>query len=96
MSFATMIVLLPLGAVLCGLLAGGVLGRFATPRAAGWALAAFCLLMLGLIVRLVFVTEGNEAMAFGPFVTLTAGLFPALFGAVLGWLGGRALARRAD
>ena len=95
MSLSSIIALLPMGSFLAGLLGGAVLGRFSTPRAAGWALMAFSAVAVMLVIRLAMIGEGEEIKAFGPFVTLTAGLFPALFGAVLGWLGGRALARRA-
>lgn len=86
---------LPLVSVLAGALAGLALGRFCTPRAAGWALMAFSAVAVVLVIRLVMIGEGEEIKAFAPFTALTAGHFPALFGAIMGWLAGRALARRA-
>lgn len=94
MSFTTLIFTLPLISLLAGVLAGSILGWFATPRAAAWALAAFVGVSLVPIVQLVLIGPGEEEQAFTPFVSLTAGMFPALFGAVMGWLGGRALIRR--
>ncbi|QGX97947.1 hypothetical protein EI983_06515 [Roseovarius faecimaris] len=95
MYTSTFFALLPLASVVAGALAGAALGRYCTPRAAAWALAAYAAVALVLIIRLAGVGEGEEIKAFAPFATLTAGLFPALFGAIPGWLGGRALARRA-
>ncbi|WP_371223384.1 hypothetical protein [Roseovarius sp. 2305UL8-3] len=96
MSMVTLIAFAPLGALVAGGLAGGVLGLYATPRASFWALGAFVVIILGLLVRLAMVGPGAEEQAFAPFVALTGGAFPALLGAVLGWFGARALARRSD
>ena len=96
MSFATLIAVAPLAAMLVGAVAGVFLGRHAGIRPAAWLLAAVVGLSLVLLVWLASVGQGEEARAFMPFVVLTGGVFPALFGGVVGWLGGRALRRRAE
>lgn len=94
MSFATMIAVVPLGAMLLGGVAGLVLGRRLTPRVALWVLGVVVVASIALLVRLAMVQPGHEETAFMPFVWLTGGLFPALFGGILGWLAGRAWAKR--
>lgn len=92
----TWIALLPLVSLVLGAIAGLALGRFAPPRAGAWALGLTVLVSLVLIVRLAAVQPGGEEAAFAPFAWLTAGIFPALFTGIMGWLGGRALRRRAE
>lgn len=90
----TLFATLPLLSMIIGLLAGLALGRYGAPRVAGWALAVVSAVAVVLVIRLAMIGEGEEVKAFAPFAALTAGLLPALFGAIMGWLGGRALARR--
>jgi len=96
MSMITVIAFVPLGTLIAGLLAGAALGHFTTPRVGFWGLGAFAVVILGLLVRLAMIGPGAEEQAFAPFVALTGGVFPALLGAILGWFGVRALARRLN
>ena len=50
---------------------------------------------LVLIVKLATIQPGDEQSAFGPFIWLTGGLFPALFSVVMGTYVGRALHKRS-
>ncbi len=95
MDLASTLAYLPLAAMLAGILAGLVAGRLFVLRRALWLIAGLSLAALVLIVQLAGVPEGREAEAFQPFVVLTGALFPALFGAIVGLVGGNALRRRA-
>ncbi len=64
-------------------------------QVAAMLLGLAVLVALVLIVRLVMVGPGDEEDAFIPFIGLNAAVFPAIFAGVMGWLGGRALLRRA-
>ncbi|MBJ6369985.1 hypothetical protein [Sedimentitalea arenosa] len=96
MDVAGTIAYLPLTAMILGAIAGLLAGRFLTGRWL-WALPILlCLAALVLIVRLAAIPEAEAESAFGPFVWLTGGIFPALFTVVMGTLGGRALRGRAQ
>ncbi len=96
MNVTATVSFLPLVSLVLGALIGLGVGRYLAPRIAAWLLGLVVLAALVLIIRLVLVQPGNEEAAFAPFVWLNAGVFPALFSGVMGWLGGRALRKRAD
>jgi len=94
MNVAGTIAYLPLTAMVLGIIAGVIAGRYLTGR---WLLmipAVLTVVSLVLIVQLAMIQPGNEESAFGPFVWLTGGVFPALFSAIMGTFGGRALRNR--
>lgn len=95
MSMATTIAVVPLIFLALGLLVGFGAGRYLAPKAGAILLGLAVLIALVLIVRLVMVGPGDEEDAFIPFVGLNAAVFPVIFAGVMGWLGGRALLRRA-
>ena len=91
----TAIIYTPLVALLVGATAGLMVGRYLEGRNL-WVLpAGLSLVGLILIVRLTFVQEGFEEAAFVPMVALTGAVLPALFAAIMGTLGGRALSGRS-
>lgn len=94
MSVATMIAWIPLTALVLGGAVGLLLGLKLSARIALVALGAVVLACIVLLVRLAVIQPGNEEAAFTPFIWLTGGLFPALFGGIVGWIVGRALAKR--
>ena len=94
-SATTLIAILPLVAMVLGGGVGFGLGRFARPRAGAWALGVASLACVVLIVRLAAIQPGQEEAGFAPFAGLIAGLFPAIFAGIMGWLGGRALRKRS-
>jgi uncharacterized membrane protein YfcA len=95
MDVAGTIAYLPLTAMVIGAIVGLIAGHFLTGRWL-WALPVLlCLVALVLIVQLAMIPAGQEETAFGPFVWLTGGIFPALFTVVMGTLGGRALRDRS-
>lgn len=96
MSTTMLIALLPLVAMILGGVVGFGLGRYAAPRAGAWALGLASLACVVLIVRLAAIQPGQEEAGFAPFAGLIAGLFPAIFAGIMGWLGGRALRKRND
>ncbi|MCB1363459.1 MAG: hypothetical protein KDK02_05025 [Rhodobacteraceae bacterium] len=87
---------LPLVALLAGALAGLVVGRFFGLARLLWLLGAVAAVSLVVVIWLATVGPGEEEGAFLPFALLVGALFPALFGAIMGGLGGRALAARAQ
>ena len=95
MDIPTMIAVVPLVAMVIGGLAGLYFGYSLRARPALWLLGAVALASVALLARMAVIAPGEEMKAFAPFVTLTGGLFPALFGGILGWVGGRALRRRS-
>ena len=94
MSIGTLIATAPLAAMLLGGLVGLAIGYWLSNRIALRALAAFAAVCLVLLIYLATVGQGEEARAFPPFVALTGGLFPALFGGIPGWVAGKALRKR--
>lgn len=84
----------PLAALLIGALLGLAVGRYFGLIKLLILLGAFGALSLLLIVRVAGVGPGEEGDAFLPYALLVGVLFPALFGAVMGGLGGRAWAVR--
>ena len=52
--------------------------------------------VLVLVVMLAGVETGEEEQAFGPFVWLIGTVLPFLFAVIMGGVGGRSLAARAD
>ena len=96
MDVAGTIAYLPLPATALGAAAGYLVGRLLPGRWI-WALpAALTVVSIALLVRLAAIQPGNEEAAFGPFVWLTGGVFPALFAVIMGTYLGRALRNRAE
>lgn len=95
MMSPTLIAMMPVGALIVGGVIGLGLGRAASNRVGLWALGLTVGACLITIVYLATIGEGEEPRAFAPFAFLTAGLFPVLLSGVIGWVGGRALRRRA-
>lgn len=95
MMSPTLIAMMPVGALIIGGVIGLALGRVASNRAGFWALGLTVGACLITIIYLATIGEGEEPRAFAPFAMLTAGLFPSLLAGVIGWVGGRALRRRA-
>lgn len=87
---------LPLAALLAGGLVGLTVGRYFGLVKLLWLLGIVAAVALVLVIRLAAVGPGEETEAFMPFALLVGAVFPALFGAIMGGLGGRALATRAD
>ncbi len=94
MDVSGTIAYLPLTAMVVGAILGVLAGRFLTGRWLWLIPAVLTVASLVLIVKLAVIQPGNEESAFGPFVWLTGGIFPALFAAIMGTLGGRALRKR--
>ena len=95
MDVAATLAYLPLSAMVAGLLIGLIIGRVLTGRWL-WVLpGVLCAVSLVLIVKLATIQPGDEQSAFGPFIWLTGGLFPALFSVVMGTYVGRALHKRS-
>ncbi len=86
---------LPLTAMCLGAMAGLVVGRYLAGRWPWGLIAVLSVWAVVLIARLAAIQPGNEETAFGPLVWLTGGVLPALFAAIMGTLGGRALRKRA-
>ena len=95
MNVTATVSFLPLVSLVLGALIGLAVGRYLSPRIAVWLLGIVVVAAIVLIVQLVLVQPGNEEAAFVPFVWLNAGVFPALFSGVMGWLTGRYLRRRS-
>ncbi|MFD3191127.1 hypothetical protein ACFMPD_12740 [Sedimentitalea sp. HM32M-2] len=95
MDVSGTIAFLPLTAMILGAIAGLVSGRYLTGRWLWLLPSLLSLVSLVLIVWLATIQPGDEETAFVPFVWLTGGVFPALFAAIMGTLGGRALRNRA-
>lgn len=89
-----LIALVPLIAMALGVLIGLAAGWSLTGRALIWLLAGSGVLVLVLILWLASVQPDNETDAFVPLAMLTGGVFPALFGGIMGVFGGRALRKR--
>ena len=94
----TMMALLPLVALTVGALAGYLAGRAGGLRGAIWLWGLMGLVGLALMVRLAVVQPDDPAAAgdpgLGALMALTGGLLPALLGAVMAGLAGRAQGRR--
>lgn len=93
-DLVSMIAFVPLVAIAGGALAGLAMVWYLGMRKFLWLLGLVGLVALLLIVRLAVIGPGEETDAFVPFVMLTGGLLPALFGVIMGGVAGRALARR--
>ncbi|WP_037308018.1 hypothetical protein [Ruegeria halocynthiae] len=87
---------LPLTTLVFGILAGFVAGRWIGLRGLLWLIGLASVVALALIVRLATVGAGEEQQAFVPFVWLTGGVLPFLFAVIMGGVGGRSLAARAN
>ncbi|NVO54581.1 hypothetical protein HW561_02110 [Rhodobacteraceae bacterium B1Z28] len=87
---------LPLTALVFGVLAGFVAGRWIGLRGLLWLIGLISAVALVLIVFLTTVGAGEEEQAFVPFVWLTGGVLPFLFAIIMGGVGGRSLAARAS
>ena len=87
---------LPLIALILGALAGFVAGRWIGLKGLLWLIGLSSVAALALIVMLAGVGTGEEDRAFGPFVWLTGAVLPFLFAAIMGGVGRRSLAARAD
>ena len=94
MTFLTTLVYGPFVALLVGAFAGLIAGRYLEGRNLWLLPGALIAVSLYLIVRLTVIGEGQEESAFALLAWLTGGVFPALFTAILGTLGGRALSGR--
>ena len=86
---------LPLAALLAGGIAGLIVARLLGLQLLLWLLGALAAVSLALIVWLSGLGEGEETAAFLPFAGLVGAVFPALFGAIMGGLAGRAWAARS-
>lgn len=94
MDVAGTIAYLPLSAMILGAVVGLIIGRYLGGRWI-WVLPILlCLASLVLIVQLATIQPGQEEAAFGPFVWLTGGIFPALFSVIMGTFAGGALRKR--
>jgi len=89
------IAFVPLIAIAGGVLAGMAVAWYLGIKGVLWLLGLLSVTALILIVRLAMIGPGDEADAFLPFIALTGGVLPALFGATLGGVTGRALSRRS-
>ncbi|WP_170400391.1 hypothetical protein [Ruegeria arenilitoris] len=87
---------LPLITLVLGAVAGFVAGRWIGFRGLLWLIGLTCVVSLGLIVMLAGVGTGEEEQAFGPFIWLTGGVLPFLLAVIVGGVGGRSLAARAN
>lgn len=87
---------LPLAALVLGTLAGFGAARWLGLRTLLWLIGLTSAAALVLIVMLAGVGTGEEEQAFGPFVWLTGGVLPFLFAVIMGGVGGRSLAARAN
>ncbi|NOC44072.1 MULTISPECIES: hypothetical protein [Ruegeria] len=87
---------LPILSFLLGAAAGFTAGRWLGLRGLLWLIGLASAVGLALIVVLAGIGTGEEEQAFGPLVWLTAGVLPFLFAAIMGGVGGRSLAVRAD
>lgn len=96
MNIVSAFALLPLLAVLAGTLAGFLVGRYLGQRPFLWLLGLVSLISLVVVIRLTMVGPGEEEAAFAPLAVLVGGLFPLLFGVIMGGVGGRAMARRDE
>lgn len=96
MNVTATVSFLPLVSLIVGALIGLSAGRYLSPRIAAWLLGLAVVAAIVLIVQLVLVQPGNEEAAFAPFVWLNAGVFPALFAGIMGWLIGRYLRKRSE
>ncbi len=85
---------LPLTAMVIGAIAGLLAGRYLTGRWLWLLPGLMAVVSIVLIIQLATIQPGDEESAFGPLVWLTGGIFPALFAAIMGTLGGRALRSR--
>ncbi|KUJ76834.1 hypothetical protein AVO45_10050 [Ruegeria marisrubri] len=96
MTDVATLIYLPLAALALGAVAGFVSGRWLGLRSLLVLIGLTSAAALVLIVILATIGEGEEKQAFAPFVWLTGGVLPFLFTAVMGGVGGRSLAARAD
>lgn len=96
MTDVATLIYMPLAALVLGAVAGFVSGRWMGLRALLWLIGLTSATGLVLIVILATIGTGEEEQAFTPFVWLTGGVLPFLFTAVMGGVGGRSLAARAD
>ncbi|SDW62877.1 hypothetical protein SAMN05444358_1011346 [Ruegeria halocynthiae] len=87
---------LPLITLVLGSVAGFVAGRWIGMKGLLWLIGLTSALGLVLIVMLAGIGTGEEEQAFGPFVWLTGAVLPFLFAAIMGGVGGRSLAARAN
>ncbi|MES0824704.1 hypothetical protein [Ruegeria sp. SCP11] len=87
---------LPLISLIFGAFAGFVAGRWIGTRGLLWLIGLTSVLALVLIVLLTGVGTGEEEQAFGPFVWLTGAVLPFLFAVIMGGVGGRSMAGRAN
>lgn len=95
MNIVTFIAYVPLSSMVLGAVIGLALGRFSKPRVGLWVLGLFVVVSIALLVRMAAIGPGDEEQAFTPFVTLTGGVFPGLFGGITGWVLGRTWKKRA-
>lgn len=93
MDLVTTYAYVPLMALVVGVGAGFVAGRFLGVRHVWGLVGLLVLVSVAVMVWLASIGTGEEEGAFLPFVALTGGLFPALFGAIMGGVLGRALTR---
>lgn len=87
---------LPLIALILGALAGFVAGRWIGLKGLLWLIGLTSAVSLVLIVVLAGVGTGEEEQAFGPFIWLTGAALPFLLAVIVGGVGGRSLAARAN
>ncbi len=87
---------LPLIALVLGAAAGFVAGRWIGLKGLLWLIGLTAAVSLGLIVMLAGVNTGEEERAFGPFIWLTGAVLPFLLAVIMGGVGGRSLAARAN
>jgi hypothetical protein len=87
---------LPLITLILGALAGFVAGRWIGVKGLLWLIGLTAAVSLVLIVVLAGVGTGEEEKAFGPFIWLTGAVLPFLLAVIVGGVGGRSLAARAD
>jgi hypothetical protein len=90
-----LLALVPLLSLLAGGIAGLIVARLFGLRLLLWLLGALGAVSLVIIIWLAGVGEGEETAAFLPFAGLVGAVFPALFGAIMGGLAGRAWAARS-
>ena len=95
MNIVTFIAFVPLSSMVLGTLIGLALGRYSTSKVGFWMLGLFVVVSIALLVRMAAIGPGDEEQAFTPFVALTGGVFPGLFGGIVGWVLGRTLQKRA-
>ena len=87
---------LPVITLVLGAIAGFVSGRWIGTRALLWLIGLTSAVGIVLIVMLAGVGTGEEEQAFGPFIWLTGAVLPFLLAVIMGGVGGRSLAARAD